>query len=594
MNVLNRREFISLSKSALAGAALLPLIPTQNAQASTSDSDHLKGTCWLDVSAPFIVEDAARGIHSELVLTADNFVGRSGYLDRQDITEHEIYLYDSKGNALGDGGVAARLSVPALQTAVIPIAQLVGTEKRFVGGLKVRLRPQTREPMHAGNLFSSAFIRWSSPVSFDNVHANPDPLEWFAPRSFFYSMPFPAQSNYDSIFGIFNPYDSPSRGKLTIYDPLGATLKELALDLPNHSSCFYDLAAGRFVDAETDLFSRRAKPDRPIGADGGTVAVINDDNSVKNFGYLLIKGKKRESFSIDHPIHQSPYNPLPSERPIDERGRLKAKNVLYTPLAFNSKSFGGVTLSTKFHLSSGAPVEEYLWMSPFITDSAGEVVWAVNSESDLPSSFSKKQVNKGVIRLGQCQSCILDSATLKLPDEFAGSFSLAVRSFANHTLMKVEVIVPEWDAHAFTHFRPGIASARAYQKPTQRGGIVTDYITTGAHLERNGAKVVRDEIIAVMNIDDKGAIGHPTLEVFSRNGLESRIPLTTVPAMGCAHFVLSEIFSVSNKSDLTLRLVDDAAALLMSIVHIDHRRRDIALDHGSDRFSTFQEFDCDV
>jgi hypothetical protein len=32
--------------------------------------------------------------------------------------------------------------------------------------------------------------------------------------------------------------------------------------------------------------------------------------------------------------------------------------------------------------------------------------------------------------------------------------------------------------------------------------------------------------------------------------------------------------------------------LLMSVMRVDHERRDIVLDHGSDRFSTFQDFVC--
>jgi len=30
----------------------------------------------------------------------------------------------------------------------------------------------------------------------------------------------------------------------------------------------------------------------------------------------------------------------------------------------------------------------------------------------------------------------------------------------------------------------------------------------------------------------------------------------------------------------------------MSAVHLDHERRDLALDHGSDRFSTFLDYGC--
>ena len=32
--------------------------------------------------------------------------------------------------------------------------------------------------------------------------------------------------------------------------------------------------------------------------------------------------------------------------------------------------------------------------------------------------------------------------------------------------------------------------------------------------------------------------------------------------------------------------------LILSVIHLDYVRSDIALDHGSDRFSTFNDFDC--
>jgi hypothetical protein len=171
---------------------------------------------------------------------------------------------------------------------------------------------------------------------------------------------------------------------------------------------------------------------------------------------------------------------------------------------------------------------------------------------------------------------------------------LAVKALTNHTLMKVEINVPEWGAHAFTHFRPGLASARTYQKAPPRGGLMTDYITTGARLVRNGSKIVRDEVVGVLNVDDKAITAKPTLEVFSSGGLITRIELGEVLGFACRHYLLSEILNGKvSANDLSLRLVDENTTLVMSVLHLDYARRDIALDHGSDRFSTFQEFDCD-
>src|SRR5262249_33205159 len=163
-------------------------------------------------------------------------------------------------------------------------------------------------------------------------------------------------------------------------------------------------------------------------------------------------------------------------------------------------------------------------------------------------------------KLGGMQSCILDAAELPLPKAFSGGLSLAVTPTTNHTLMKVELSIQEWGAHAFTHFRPGLQSARGYQKPGPRGGLATDYIACIARLEADGKRMVRDEVIAVINIDDKGISGHPTLEVFSARGLLARIELGEVPGFASRHYLLSELSSGKIAPlDLSLRLIDDQA-----------------------------------
>jgi hypothetical protein len=42
----------------------------------------------------------------------------------------------------------------------------------------------------------------------------------------------------------------------------------------------------------------------------------------------------------------------------------------------------------------------------------------------------------------------------------------------------------------------------------------------------------------------------------------------------------------------TLRMQAPNALMIVSALHIDYERRDIALEHGSDRHSTFQDFKC--
>ena len=594
MKTLERRSFLSLISNAAVGSALYPAL-TLGKQNTQSVKPISNGTCWLDVCAPFIIQDAALGIDSEIVLTADNFIGAAGYADGADATEYQVYLYDFEGHPLGENGVARSLTAAAMRTTVIPVGELVGPRKGFWGGMKIRLRPKTRTPTHASDLFSSAFVRWKSRDSFTNVHANPDPLQWQRADSFFYSMPFPPLDDYECVYSLFNPYSERSTGALTLYDQFGATLKQLPYDLSPHSSVLVDLRRGEYARSLDETFNgKRSAHAGRAGTRGGTIAITNRQGSVKNFGYMLIRHAGTPRFSIEHPIHQQPYNPAAARVPFDSSGRFKAQNILYTPLVFRSKKIGGVTLESRFHLSSGAPVEEVLWLNPFITDASGKVVWQTGGGSKLPGSIPERQIERGAIKLGGQQSCVFDCSRTDLPKDFSGGLSLAITPVSNHTLMKVEVSVPEWNARAFTHFRPGLAAARSYQKPVSRSGLGTDYIVAGACLAADENKLIRDEIIAVINIDDKSIAGNPTLEVFSAAGLAARVRLGEVPAYSCRHYLLSSLLSGKiGANDLSLRLVDDQATLLMSVLHLDYQRRDIAADHGSDRFSTFGEFTCD-
>ena len=593
MKTLERRGFLSLVSSAALGSALYPALGLGK-QTTQPLKEISKDTCWLDVCAPFIIQDPSLGIDCEIVLTADNFIGASGYADGADATEYQVFLYDSEGYPLGEGGVARRLTAGAMRTTVIPVAELVGPRKRFWGGMKIGLRPKTRTPTHASDLFSSAFVRWTSRNSFTNVHANPDPLQWQRADSFFYSMPFPPLDDYDCVYSLFNPYAERSAGVVTLYDHLGAPLKQLPYELNPHSSLLVDLRKGEYARTLDETFAdKRSAHTKRANRSGGTIAVTNHQGSVKNFGYLLIRHADSR-FSIEHPIHQQPYKPAPARVPFDSDGRFKAQNILYTPLVFRSKKIGGVTLESRFHLSSGAPVEEVLWLNPFITDDSGKVVWQTGDGSKLPDSIPEKQIERGAIKLRGQQNCIFDCSRTDLPKGFSGGLSLATTPVVNHTLMKVEVAVTEWNATAFTHFRPGLAAARKYQQPQFRSGLGTDYIVAGARLLAQENRILRDEIVAVINIDDKSISGNPTLEVFTAAGLKARVRLGDVPAFSCRHYLLSSLLSGKiGPNDLSLRLVDDHATLLMSVLHLDYERRDLAADHGSDRFSTFSEFTCD-
>ena len=599
MKTFDRREFLRSVSVAGAGLGLIPFLGV-SARSVGNPVD--ENSCWLDVCAPFIVEDSELGINSEIVLTSDTFVGAKGYEDKADSSEYEIFLYNLDGSPVGDAGVVKRTAVGAMQTTVIPVRDMLPPDKsNFVGGMRIRLRPRSRTPMHASDLFSSAFVRWKTRNSFDNVHANPDPLQWQRRDSFFYSMPFPRLDEYECVFSLFNPYGENSIGAVTLYDQLGGILKVIPYSLGPHASLLLDLRKGELVDDIRDKFGVTAqhngvkKDNIKLTRDGGTIAVTNVQGSVKNFGYLLIRREGRSRFSIDHPIHQPPYKLVPAAAPFDETGKFKAKNILYTPLVFNAKKIGGVTIESRFHFSSGAPVEEHLWISPFITDKDGSVAWQPSGEAKFPSAIPSQQIERGVLKLAAKQSCIFETSEIGLAKDFSGGLSIAIAPPTNHTLMKAEIRVPEWGAHAFTHFRPGLVAARAYQKPSQRGGLMTDYITSGAKLDRRGSKIFRDEIVCVMNIDDKGIGGQPELEIFASNGLVTKVKLGDVPAFATRHYLLSElVYGKFEPNDLSIRLVDPRATMVMSLVHLDYVRRDIALDHGSDRFSTFQEFTCNA
>ena len=584
---MNRRSFLATVSCSLAPVVAAPLLPARGflAQSAPSSNNH---SCWLEVCAPFIVEDIEGGLQSEIVLTSDTFAGARGHEDGADSTDYEIYLYDAAGKAIGAGGVARKLNVPAMRTTVIAARDLVGEVKSFWGGMKIRLRPRCRETMHASDLFSSAFVRWRTASSFDNVHANPDPLQWQNTESFFYSMPFPSLADYECLFSLFNPNDQRSAGEIVMFNPNGKRIAAQRYDLKPHASLLFDLNAGGFGD---DPWLSRATG-KAQNRSSGLLAVTNEERTAKSFAYLMIKQNARQRFSVEHPIHQGIFKPKPVVAPFDAGAQFKAKNVLYTPLVFKAKRIGDLTLDSRFYFGTGQPLEEAQWFYPFVVDAEGEVAWSAMKDAKLAECLPA-QTERGVIKLGPSQSCELDFKQLALPQNFYGGLGVAVSPDTTHTLLKVEVRVAEWGAFAFTHFRPGLRSARSYQKPKQRGGLATDYIVSGARLVKVKNLAQLDELIAVLNIDDQGLEARPVIELFGPRSLITRLPLGAIPPFACRHFLLSELLKgEANLETLTLRLVDERATLLMSAVHLDYARRDIALDHGSDRFSTFLDYSC--
>jgi len=430
-------------------------------------------------------------------------------------------------------------------------------------------------------------------------------------------MPFPALSDYECTVALFNPYDAHSIGHLVMRDHAGATLIDHAYDLMPHATLLVDLnrpdsscdALAAFGLAQPKPTTSVVKMQRVNGAqssakvetsstarDGGILVITNDDGTTKNFAYMVIKKHGERRFSVEHPLHvtQPESKPAPSVVPFDSEGRFKARNILYSPLLFRGKRVGPITLETRFHLSTGLPYEDVLWLAPFAVDQNGSVPWLASTDQKIASQLNVGQWERNSIRLGNEQSCTLNFSRLTMPNDFAGGLCLPVAPETAHTFMKVEVRVPEWGAHAFTHFRPGLRAARSYQKPRQRGGLMTDYLTAGARLQRRDGKVICDEFVGIINIDDRAVAGAPVLELFGPKGVLDRVPLKSVPAFGCAHFLLSNLLPESSYPfPLSMRLTDESATILMSTVHLDYVRRDRALDHGSDRFSTFTDAGCE-
>jgi len=623
MNFLGRREFLTRIYGSTVSLVTWPILSQNFLCAHSAGTSAVRNpnqaadSCWLDLCAPFVVQDEERGLNSELVLTSDTFIGRDGHRDGRDATDYQLLLYEADGTPLQLAPGKDKLTVPAMQTTVIPFAELIAPRKSFSGGLTIRLRPNCRESMHATDLFSSAFVRWQTATSFDNVHANPDPLQWQIKKPFHYSMPFPALSDYECTVALFNPYDAHSIGHLVMRDHAGATLIDHAYDLMPHATLLVDLnrpdsscdALAAFGLAQPKPTTSVVKMQRVNGAqssakvetsstarDGGILVITNDDATTKNFAYMVIKKHGERRFSVEHPLHvtQPESKPAPSVVPFDSEGRFKARNILYSPLLFRGKRVGPITLETRFHLSTGLPYEDVLWLAPFAVDQNGSVPWLASTDQKIASQLNVGQWERNSIRLGNEQSCTLNFSRLTMPNDFAGGLCLPVAPETAHTFMKVEVRVPEWGAHAFTHFRPGLRAARSYQKPRQRGGLMTDYLTAGARLQRRDGKVICDEFVGIINIDDRAVAGAPVLELFGPKGVLDRVQLKSVPAFGCAHFLLSNLLPESSYPfPLSMRLTDESATILMSTVHLDYVRRDLALDHGSDRFSTFTDAGCE-
>ena len=166
----------------------------------------------------------------------------------------------------------------------------------------------------------------------------------------------------------------------------------------------------------------------------------------------------------------------------------------------------------------------------------------------------------------------------------------------SHSLKKVEVHVKEWNRSAFTHFRPGGQFHKKYRLADDRGGRGYGLHRDRLPGPRESGKSPARRVLAVMNIEfQEEHTGSPKIQLFGPSGLIAEKSIGEFKPLACRHFLLSEIFpgvQTEPEHPVTVRMLDESAMMVVSAVHLDYERRDLALEHGSDRHSTFSDFKC--
>jgi hypothetical protein len=584
---IDRRTFLaSLASAGLASSFVA-------AKAADTKSVSTEAPCWLDVAAPFVAVDPALQLSTSLLLTATCFAGADGYLKTRDSTDYQIILYDNMGREMPLDN-AGKLEVPAMRPTLVNLKEKVGTNA-FFGGAKVRVAPSPGQLPRAGDLFSAGFVRWDLPSNFDNIHAHPAAALQMTGR-FNYSMPFPSLSEYHCAFALFNPGDDESYGTLRVADRMGRTVAQKKYSLAPHRTRLFGMQnlAEEASPGEALAITPLTEPKL---RDGGTLVVQNESTRVA-FAYTLIKGRTGDSFTAEHPLHFQADVPVKPARttPYGPKRSFPAQALVYTPMLFRNLHVGGLTLDSRVYLSASRWAEEALWMLPFVTTNEGSIAWVSNQDDRFAECISPAALAvDGAVRLSEFQSCRIDAGKLPLPEGFAGGFGAATIPKTSHSLNKVEVRAANWGRVAFTHFRPGGAVAKSYRQVDQRGGLASDYIVSGAHIIGPKGSPKRDCLLAVMNIEfEEDNTGSPVVQLFGPAGLVGERKLGDFPPLATRHLLLSELFPGAQSEPerpFTVRMTA-GALMIVSALHIDYERRDIALEHGSDRHSTFQDFKC--
>jgi hypothetical protein len=409
-------------------------------------------------------------------------------------------------------------------------------------------------------------------------------------------MPFPALSEYHCALAVFNPNEEESFGTIRVVDRLGRTAAERPYRLRPHQSTLYTISDLKPVETPAEALA--IAPASAKLADGGGVVIRNESERVA-FAYTFMKGRRGDSFTVEHPLHFSADVPMKPGRksPYGPNRSFPAQALVYTPMLFNGFRVGDLELESRFYLSSSRWLEESLWMMPFVTTGDGTIAWVSNRDERLAERIVPAQnTDQGLVKLAEFQSCRIDTRTLPLPSGFGGGLGVATIPKTSHSLLKVEVRAVNWGRVAFTHFRPGGAIAKSYRQVDDRGGLASDYIVSGVHVISNGKQRRRDCLLALMNIEfEDDFTGTPVLQLFGPSGLLGERKIEDFPPLSCRHVLVSDLFP-GIRSDpahpLTVRMRVRNAMMVVSALHLDYDRRDLALEHGSDRHSTFADFKC--
>jgi len=382
-----------------------------------------------------------------------------------------------------------------------------------------------------------------------------------------------------------------------VVDRLGRTVAECPYVLRPHQSKLHTVAdlAGVGTPGEALAITPLAEPRLK---DGGVIVIHNDSERVP-FAYTFMKGRQGDSFTVEHPLHFSADAPMKPARatPYGPKRSFPAQALIYTPMFFRGLRLGPLQLESRVYLSSSRWVEAALWKLPFVTTSDGRIAWVSNQDDRFADRVQPSGVtDQGLLRLTEFQSCRIAAQDLPLPDGFSGGFGAACIPKTSHSLNKVEVRAVNWGRVAFTHFRPGGAVAKSYRQVDARGNLASDYIVSGAHIIGGPGNRKRDCLLSLMNIEfEDDVTGVPMLQLFGPGGLVAERQLDAFAPLACRHLLLSELFPEAQSDaahPFTVRMVVPSAMMIVSALHIDYERRDIAMEHGSDRHSTFQDFKC--